>query len=171
MVAVRDALWLRPPRDPKTDAWAEGCGGGRCSSSPSLRCGRWCPRSMVPPQGISAISSDPSVARFSSAGRGWFALIGVFVVFNTGARRGAAVPGLAAAAHASRLRQVGLGRQRGAVHPLSPARAVGHAKTLVEGIFLEAYPTRRLQSAWMGIIVQSAKSVFVIAIVLTLVLK
>jgi hypothetical protein len=27
--------------------------------------------------------------------------------------------------------------------------------TLVEGIFLEAYPARRFQSAWMGIIVHS----------------
>jgi uncharacterized protein len=44
-------------------------------------------------------------------------------------------------------------------------------KTLVEGIFLEAYPTRRFQSAWMGIIVHSVQSVFVIAVVLVLVLK
>jgi membrane protease YdiL (CAAX protease family) len=36
--------------------------------------------------------------------------------------------------------------------------------TLVEGIFLEAYPAGRFQSAWMGIIV-------VIAVVLALVLK
>ena len=43
--------------------------------------------------------------------------------------------------------------------------------TLVDGIFLEAYPTRRFQSAWMGIIVHSVQSVFVIAVVLTLVLK
>jgi hypothetical protein len=42
--------------------------------------------------------------------------------------------------------------------------------TLVEGIFLEAYPSRRFQSAWMGIIVHSAQSVFVIAVVLALVL-
>jgi hypothetical protein len=62
---VRDALWFRPPRDPKTDAWAEGCGGGRCSSSPWSRCGRWCPRSQVPPAEISAISSAPTVARLS----------------------------------------------------------------------------------------------------------
>jgi hypothetical protein len=41
---------------------------------------------------------------------------------------------------------------------------------VVEGIFLEAYPARRFQSAWMGIIVHSVQTVFVIAIVLTLVL-
>jgi hypothetical protein len=43
--------------------------------------------------------------------------------------------------------------------------------TLVEGIFLEAYPSRRFQSAWMGIIVHSVQSVFAIVFVLTLVLK
>ena len=42
--------------------------------------------------------------------------------------------------------------------------------TFVEGIFLEAYPSRRFQSAWMGIIVHSIQSVFVILIVLGLVL-
>ena len=35
--------------------------------------------------------------------------------------------------------------------------------TLVEGVFLEAYPSRRFQTAWMGIIVHSVQSVFVIA--------
>ena len=43
--------------------------------------------------------------------------------------------------------------------------------SLVEGIFLEAYPSRRFQSAWMGIIVHSIQSVFVIIVVLALVLK
>jgi hypothetical protein len=28
---VRDALWLRPPRDPRTGRGAERCGGGRCT--------------------------------------------------------------------------------------------------------------------------------------------
>jgi hypothetical protein len=42
--------------------------------------------------------------------------------------------------------------------------------TLVDGIFLIAYPSRRFQSAWMGIIVHSSASVFRIVVVLTLVL-
>jgi uncharacterized protein len=41
--------------------------------------------------------------------------------------------------------------------------------TLVD-IFALAYPSRRFQSAWMGIIVHSTQSVIVIIIVLTLVL-
>jgi membrane protease YdiL (CAAX protease family) len=42
--------------------------------------------------------------------------------------------------------------------------------SFVEGIFLEAYPSRRFQSAWMGIIAHSVQSLFVIIVVLTLVL-
>ena len=43
--------------------------------------------------------------------------------------------------------------------------------SIVEGVFLEAYPSRRFQSAWMGIIVHSLQTVFVTIVVLTLVLK
>ena len=42
--------------------------------------------------------------------------------------------------------------------------------TLVD-IFALAYPSRRFQSAWMGIIVHSLQSVFIIILILTLVLK
>ena len=42
--------------------------------------------------------------------------------------------------------------------------------TLVDGIFLEAYPSKRFQSAWMGIIVHSSASVFALIVVLGLVL-
>jgi membrane protease YdiL (CAAX protease family) len=44
------------------------------------------------------------------------------------------------------------------------------ASTFVNGIFLFAYPSRRFESAWMGIIVHSAQSPFLIVFVLTLVL-
>ena len=37
-------------------------------------------------------------------------------------------------------------------------------------IFALAYPSRRFQSAWMGIIVHSTQSVFILIILLTLVL-
>lgn len=43
--------------------------------------------------------------------------------------------------------------------------------TLVDGIFLIAYPSRRFESTWMGIIVHSSQQVFGIIFVLTLVLK
>jgi hypothetical protein len=38
--------------------------------------------------------------------------------------------------------------------------------TLVDGIFLDAYPSRRFQSAWMGIIVHSAQSVLLVGLFL-----
>ena len=43
--------------------------------------------------------------------------------------------------------------------------------TFVDGIFLDAYPSRRFQSAWMGIIVHSAQSVMLIGLTLALVVK
>jgi uncharacterized protein len=42
--------------------------------------------------------------------------------------------------------------------------------TTLLDIFALSYPSRRFQSAWMGIIVHSAQSVVVIVVVLTLVL-
>ena len=43
--------------------------------------------------------------------------------------------------------------------------------TFVDGIFLNAYPARRFQSAWMGIIVHSGQSVVFTALLLVLVLR
>jgi hypothetical protein len=42
--------------------------------------------------------------------------------------------------------------------------------SFVDGIFLLAYPSRRFQSAWMGIIVHSVQSPFFIIVVVTKVL-
>ncbi|MBK5115382.1 MAG: hypothetical protein JJE23_00530 [Thermoleophilia bacterium] len=56
-----------------------------------------------------------------------------------------------------------------AVYPLHQPWTI--PASLVDGIFLLAYPSRRFQSAWMGIIVHSIQSVFVIVLVLTLVLE
>jgi hypothetical protein len=43
--------------------------------------------------------------------------------------------------------------------------------TFVDGIFFDAYPTRRFQSTWMGIIVHSGQSLVTIGLVLALVVK
>ena len=113
---MRDALWLRPPRDPKT-----GRVGGRVWWWALLFVALVAGWAMVPAiPGPSArdfsgfLGSERGAAFFSDAW-GWFALIVVFVVFNTVLGEELALPWVAAAAHASRLRQVGLGRQRGAV--------------------------------------------------------
>ena len=55
-----------------------------------------------------------------------------------------------------------------AVHALE--EMARHFGSIVEGVFLEALPSRRFRSAWMGIIVHSMQTVFFIVIALGLVL-
>ena len=170
---VRDALWLRPPRDPKS-----GRVGGKVWwwALPFAvligRVGDGARASQVPPPGTSPSSSEPTVARTSSAAHGAGSrVVVVFVVFNTvlGEEllfRGFLLP---------RMRGV-FGRRDWVANGVLFTVYHLHVPwviptTLVEGIFLEAYPSRRFQSAWMGIIVHSLQSVFVIGVVLALVLK
>ena len=71
MVArARRPLAAVAPRSEDRHAWAEGSGGGCCSSPSSSPSGRRCRRSQGPRSGISAISSAPTAARISSAARG-----------------------------------------------------------------------------------------------------
>jgi membrane protease YdiL (CAAX protease family) len=167
---VRDALWLRAPRDPKT-----GRVGGKVWWWALLfvaLVGVW---SMVPAiqghrPGISAISSALTVSEaFFSGAWGWFALVVVFVVFNAVIGEELLFRGLLPRMRAvfGRSDWVANGALFTLYHVHQPWTMPG---TLVEGIFLEAYPSRRFQSSWMGIIVHSVQSVFVIAIVLSLVL-
>lgn len=168
---VRDALWLRSPKDPKT-----GRVGGRvwwwlvllvvllallqevpAIPGPSVR------------DFADFLGSDRGEAFFSGAW-GWFAVVVVFVIFNTvlGEEllfRGLLLPRMQAV--------FGKGDwvANGVLFTLYHLHVPWvMPETLVEGIFLEAYPSRRFQSAWMGIIVHSVQSVVVTIIVLTLVL-
>lgn len=168
---VRDALWLRSPKDPKT-----GRVGGRvwwwlvplvvllallqevpAIPGPSVR------------DFADFLGSDRGEAFFSGSW-GWFAVVVVFVIFNTvlGEEllfRGLLLPRMQAV--------FGKGDwvANGVLFTLYHLHVPWvMPETLVEGIFLEAYPSRRFQSAWMGIIVHSVQSVVVTIIVLTLVL-
>jgi uncharacterized protein len=169
---VRDALWLRPPRDPKS-----GRVGGKVWWWALLFAALMAVWAMVPAiAGPSArdfaefVGADRGADFFSGAW-GWFAVVVVFVVFNTvlGEEllfRGFLLP---------RMRGV-FGRRDWVANGVLFTVYHLHVPwviptTLVEGIFLEAYPSRRFQSAWMGIIVHSLQSVFVIAVVLSLVLS
>jgi uncharacterized protein len=121
---------------------------------------------------ISLISSAPTVARLSSAAPGagsqsssclsfFNTVLGEELLF-----RGLLLPRMRAAF--GKYDWVANGVLFTAYHLHEPWVMPA---TLAEGIFLEAYPSRRFQSAWMGIIVHSLQSVFVIGVVLTLVLK
>ena len=116
------------------------------------------------------LSSDRGEAFFRGAW-GWYAVIVVFSIFNTviGEEllfRGVLLP---------RMKGV-FGRRDWVANGVLFAVYHLHQpwsmpSSLIEGIFFEAYPSRRFQSAWMGIIVHSLQSVFVLIVVLTLVLK
>jgi membrane protease YdiL (CAAX protease family) len=123
--------------------------------------------------------SNRDFAEFLSSDRGedffrgawfWFALVVVFGVFNTvlGEEllfRGLLLPRMQNVF--GRLDWVANGVLFTVYHLHVPWVMPA---TLIEGIFLEAFPSRRFQSAWMGIIVHSAQTVVISIIVLTLVL-
>jgi membrane protease YdiL (CAAX protease family) len=170
---VREALWLLPPEDPKT-----GRVGGRVwwwaalfvvlVSIWQLLAGGVIPGPSVRDLG-DFLGSDRAETFFSGAW-GWFAVVVALAVFNTVLGEELLFRGLLL----PRMRGV-FGRgdwvANGALFTLYHLHMPWvMPTTLVEGIFLEAYPSRRFQSAWMGIIVHSAQSVFVIAVVLGLVL-
>jgi membrane protease YdiL (CAAX protease family) len=168
---MRDALWLRPPRDPNT-----GRVGGRVWWWALLfvvLVALWSAVPTIPgpsPRDFAAFLSSNRGEDFFSGAWGWFAVIVVFVVFNTVVGEELLFRGLLL----PRMRGV-FGRRdwvaNGALFALYHLHQPwGIPSTLVEGIFLEAYPSRRFESAWMGIIVHSAQSVFVIGFVLALVL-
>jgi membrane protease YdiL (CAAX protease family) len=169
---ARDALWLRAPRDPKS-----GRVGGKVWWWALLfvvLAAVWALVPRIPgPSGrdfADLLATDRGEAFYSGAW-GWFALTVVLVVFNTALGeellfRGLLLPRMRSAF--GKYDWVANGVLFTVYHLHEPWVMPA---TLVEGIFLEAYPTRRFQSAWMGIIVHSLQSVFVIGVILALVLK
>jgi membrane protease YdiL (CAAX protease family) len=169
---LRDALWLRSPRHPKT-----GKVGGKTWWWAGLFAFLglvWALVPQVPGPSIrdfgDFLSSDRGEAFFHGAW-GWWAVVVVFCVFNTviGEEllfRGVLLPRMRDAF--GKADWVANGLLFTVYHLHQPWSMPG---TLVEGIFLEAYPSRRFQSAWIGIIVHSLQSVFITLVVLGLVLK
>jgi uncharacterized protein len=167
---VRDALWLRPPRDPRT-----GRVGGRVW---------WWVLPFVLIFGLEQILPaipGPSVRDFadfldSDRGEdffrgawGWFAVIVVLAVFNAvlGEEllfRGLLLPRMKGAF--GRWDWVANGALFAAYHLHQP----WDIPTSLVDIIALACPSRRFESAWMGIIVHSAQSVVLIGIVLAVVL-
>jgi CAAX protease family protein len=168
---VRDALWLRAPRDPNT-----GHVGGRVWWWALLFVVLLAIWSLVPtipgpePRDLADYLDSDRGEDFFSGAWGWFAVVVVLAVFNSALGEELLFRGLLL----PRMRDV-FGRvdwvANGALFALYHLHVPWVIlNTFVEGIFLEAYPSRRFQSAWMGIIVHSIQSVFVIGIVLALVL-
>jgi membrane protease YdiL (CAAX protease family) len=167
---VRDALWLRPPRDPKS-----GRVGGRVwwwlvpfllifaleQFLPAI------PGPSVRDFG-DFLSTDRAEVFFRGAW-GWYAVIVVLSVFNTVLGEELLFRGLLL----PRMRDA-CGKWDWVVNGVLFACYHLHQPwdipTSLVDIFALAYPSRRFQSAWMGIIVHSAQSVVVMSIVLTLVL-
>jgi membrane protease YdiL (CAAX protease family) len=168
---VREALWLRPPRDPKT-----GRVGGRVWWWVLLFVLLFALVQTVPSiPGPSVrdfadfLDSDRGEDFFRDAW-GWFAVIVVLSVFNSVLGEELLFRGLLL----PRMQGV-FGRRDWVAN--GALFAVYHLHqpwsipiSFVDGIFLLAYPSRRFQSAWMGIFVHSVQQVFVITFVLTLVL-
>ena len=167
---VREALWLRSPRSPRS-----GRVGGRI----------WLV--LIPlilaftvAQELVAIVPAPEDREFatlleSDAGKafldgafGWYGLILVFFIFNTvlGEEllfRGYLLPRMNGA----------FGRGDWVANGLLFAGYHLHVPWAIPGTLLEmfttAYPTKRYRSAWIGIAVHSAQSVFLGILILTLV--
>lgn len=168
---VRDALWLRAPRDPKS-----GRVGGKLwwwVLPFLLLFGIWSFVPAIPgplPRDFgSFIGTDAGKAFFHGAW-GWYAVEVVLVIFNTVLGEELLFRGLLL----PRMKNV-FGKRdwvaNGALFALYHLHMPWVIpSTFVDGIFLEAYPSRRFQSAWMGIIVHSTASVFALIFVLTLVL-
>jgi membrane protease YdiL (CAAX protease family) len=168
---LREALWLRSPHDP-----ASGRRGGRLwlwviPFILALALLQAIPLQLPAPESrdfAEFLDSDDGEEFFSGAW-GWFALFLVLAIFNTilGEEllfRGVLLP-----------RMNGVFGNRdwlanavifGFYHLHFPWNI---PNSIISGV-LYAYPTKRWQSAWMGIIIHSVESVVISAIILALVL-
>jgi membrane protease YdiL (CAAX protease family) len=167
---VCEALWLRAPRDPKS-----GREGGRVWWWALLFVvlfGLWAMVPAIPGPSVrdlgAFLGSDRGEEFFRGAW-GWFVVVVVFAAFNTvlGEEllfRGLLLPRMQGVF--GRRDWVANGALFALYHLHQPWSILN---ALVDGVFLLAYPSRRFESAWMGIIVHSAQSVVLIIVVLTLV--
>lgn len=167
-----DALWLRPPRDPNSKKV-----GGKVWWWAGLWLLFGLLWALVP--GIPGPSTRDFAEFITSTGGkaffqgawGWWAVVVVYSIFNTviGEEllfRGVLLPRMKGAF--GKGDWVANGVLFGVYHLHQPW-SMPHS--IFEGMFLEAYPSRRFQSAWMGILVHSLQTVFVTLVVLGLVLK
>ena len=167
---VREALWLRSPRDPKS-----GRRGGRVwlvliPLFVLFYLEMFLPEPAHPKNRDFAEFLDSDLGeQFLSGAWGWFAVIVVLAIFNTvlGEEllfRGFLLPRMNGAF--GRFDWLVNGVLFAAYHLHEPWVFLS---PLADAVVL-AYPTKRYRSAWIGIAVHSAQSVVIILVVLTLVL-
>ena len=167
---LRDALWLRSPRDPKT-----GRVGGRVWWWLLLFVFIYAIEQVLPAiPGPSVrdfgdfLGTDRAEDFFSGAW-GWLAVIVVLSIFNTVLGEELLFRGLLL----PRMKGV-FGKwdwvANGVLFATYHLHQPWDIPTSLVDIFALSYPSRRFQSAWMGIIVHSTQSVVVFGIVLSLVL-
>lgn len=168
---MRDALWLRAPRSPKTGRvggllWLVLVPCLLLFAAEELVPTLPAPRS----RDLSALLGSDAGVRLFSGGWGWFALVVVLAVFNTvlGEEllfRGLLLPRM----------QGAFGRGDWVVNGVLFAAYHLHMPWAIPvnlvDMFALSYPSRRYRSALIGITVHSAQSVFLIALTLSLVLR
>jgi len=167
---LRDALWLRRPRDPKT-----GRVGGKVWWWLLLFIFIFALEQALPsitgpsPRDFGEFLSRNGGKDFFRGAWGWYAVVVVLSVFNTvlGEEllfRGVLLP---------RMKGV-FGKYdwvaNGVLFSVYHLHVPWVIPSSLVDIFALAYPSRRFQSAWMGIIVHSTQSVFILLVLLTLVL-
>ncbi len=169
---LKDALWLHSPRSPTT-----GRVGGRLwlvliPCVLLLAAEEFIP-SFAPVSGhdFSAFLGSHAGQSFMSGNWGWFAIIFILAVFNTvlGEEllfRGLLLPRMKGAF--GRFDWVASGFLFALYHLHMPWVI---PSTLVGDTFALSFPSRRYQSALIGIIVHSTQSVFVLAVTLYVVLR
>jgi CAAX protease family protein len=167
---LRDALWLRSPRDPKT-----GRAGGRVWlwALPFMAIfglGFILPGIPGPsPRALAEFLGSDAGEDFFRGAWGWLAVIVVFAAFNTVLGEELLFRGLLL----PRMRGV-FGRYdwvaNGVLFACYHLHTPWVIPTALINIFAISYPSRRFESAWIGILVHSSQSVGLIAIVLALVL-
>jgi uncharacterized protein len=168
---VRDALWLRAPRDPKT---------GRAGGKVWL----WALPFVVLSAAVNALPIDPvgpmprdlphlldtdRAQHFFTGNWGWFGMLVAVALLAPVVEelffRGLLLPRMRAAF--GKRDVVANGTLFTLYHVHQPWSMPA---TLIDGIVNQAYPTRRFRSTWMGLITHTAPSFVIIGVVLSLVL-
>lgn len=168
---VRDALWLRSPRDPRTGRVGGWVWWWVLPFIALFGLEQFLPGFTGPVQrDFGEMLATGSGEEFFRDAWGWFAVVVVLAIFNTVLGEELLFRGLLL----PRMRAV-FGRwdwvANGVLFAVYHLHTFWVIPTALFDMFSLAYPSRRFQSAWMGIIVHSMQSIVIILAVLGAVLS